>query len=102
MSADHLTEHEAMVFGQRLDAFAAGLTPGERALLSDILHDAEAAQHDDVDHRTPGDIAMAIHRIHRTPPISLNPQPIPTAPPWSRAARREDKDPDCTPTTSKE
>lgn len=102
MGTDQLTEHEAMVFGQRLDAFAAGLTPGERAILSDILHDAETAQHDDVDHRTPGDIAIAIHRIHRTPPISLNPQPIPTDQSWSRATRREDEAADYAPTTSEE
>lgn len=97
MSAEQLTEPEARVFGRRLDAFAAGLTPGERALLTAILHDAEAAQHDDVDHRTPGDIAMAIHRIHRTPPISLNPQPIPSDPDRFHAARRDADHPDYTP-----
>jgi hypothetical protein len=102
MGIDQLTEHEAIVFGQRLDAFAAGLTPGERALLSDILHDAEAAQHDDVDHRTPGDIVLAIHRIHRTPPISLNPQPIPTDPNRPQAARRDAEHPDYTSTVNKE
>jgi hypothetical protein len=78
------------------------LTPGERALLSDILHDAEAAQHDDVDHRTPGDIVMSIHRTHRTPPISLNPQPIPPDPHRSHAARRDAEAPDSIPTTSEE
>jgi hypothetical protein len=102
MHPEHLTEGEALAFGQRLDAFAADLTPGELSLLSDILHDAEAAQHDDIDHRTPGDIVMAIHRIHRTPPISLNPQPIPSELNRSRAARRDDEAPDSITTTSEE
>jgi hypothetical protein len=55
-----------------------------------------------VDHRTPGDIAMAIHRIHRTPPISLNPQPIPSEPNRSHVARRDAEAPDSIPTTSEE
>lgn len=102
MSTDQLTEQDALVFGQRLDTFAASLTPSERTLLTAILHDAEAAQHDDVDHRTPGDIAVAIHRTHRTPPISLNPQPIPSGPSRFLATRRDTVEHEYTPTVSKE
>lgn len=89
MNEDQLTEQEALHFGRRLDDFAAGLAPGERTLLTTILQDAEAAQHDDVDHRTPGDIVVAIHRIHRTPPISLNPQPIPSDSDYSSMVSKE-------------
>lgn len=77
MNTNRLSEDDALAFGRRLDAFAAELAPGERTLLITILHDAEAAQHDAADHRTPGDIAMAIHRTYLSPRISLNPQPIP-------------------------
>lgn len=102
MTTDQLTEQEALVFGQRLDAFAAGLTPGEGALLTAILHDAESAQHDDVDHRTPGDIAVAIHRTLRTPPISLNPLPIPSDSERFSTARCDHENPDYTRPASKE
>ncbi|MDQ2744875.1 MAG: hypothetical protein M3Z66_21630 [Chloroflexota bacterium] len=102
MSTEQLTEQEALVFGQRLDAFAAGLTPGEGALLNAILHDAESAQHDDIDHRTPGDIAMAIHRTLRTPPISLNPLPIPSDSERLSAARRDHENPDYARSASKD
>jgi hypothetical protein len=102
MSTDQLTEQQALVFGRRLDAFAAGLTRGERGLLTAILHDAEAAQHDDVDHRTPGDIAVAIHRTHGVPSISLNPQPIAPGPNRFLATRCDTEDPDYTRIESKE
>ncbi len=77
MSTEQLSEDEAVVFSRRLNTFAAGLTSRQRALLSAILRDAEADQHDDIDHRTPRDIVAAIHSTYHSPPISLNPQPIP-------------------------
>lgn len=83
MSTDRLTEDEAVAFGRRLDTFAAGLTSPERTLLSAILRDAEVAPYDAIDRRTPGDIVVAIHQTHRSPPISLNPLPIPPGPPAS-------------------
>ncbi len=96
MNTEQLTEQEALVFGQRLDAFAAGLSPRERTFLNAILHDAESAQHDGVDHRTPGELAVAIQRTYGTPPISLNPLPIPQRPPPSLATQRNIEDPDDT------
>lgn len=80
MSTDQLTEQEALAFGQRLDDFARGLTAGERNLLTAILHDAASAEHDSADRPTLGDMVVAIHRSHRTPPISLNPLPVPVDP----------------------
>lgn len=102
MITEQLTEQEALIFGRRLDSFAAGLTPRERNLLVAILHDAEAAQHDDADHRTPGDIAVAVHRTHRTPPINVNPQPMPIDSNWSSATWRENEGHGYRPTVSKE
>lgn len=74
-----LTEEEVAAFGGRLDTFAAQLTQPEKEFLTTILKDAEVAQQDDIDHRTPGDIAVAIYRTYRSPAITLNPQPIPPA-----------------------
>ncbi len=93
MSTDRLTEDEAVAFGRRLDTFAAGLTSPERTLLSAILRDAEVAPYDAIDRRTPGDIVVAIHRTHRSPPISLNPLPIPPGPPrFTKAQRDRERD----------
>jgi hypothetical protein len=77
MPAERLTEGEAAAFGRRLDAFAAALTPRERSFLTEILREAETVHHDGTDTRTPGDIAVALHRLYRVPAISLNPQPLP-------------------------
>lgn len=97
MSADQPTEQRALVFGQRLDTVAAGLTPLERTLLSTILHDAEAAQHHDVDNRTPRDIPEAIQRTYDSTPISRNPQPMPSGQSRFPATRRDTENPDYAP-----
>jgi hypothetical protein len=77
-----MSKEEAIVFGERLNAFERELSSRERAFLRVILCDAEAAPENgncslDGGARTCGEIMISIHQAYLSPPISLNPQPIP-------------------------